>query len=106
MKPGKKAKHPALALLWLIMIPFQIVMDFVLVTLGAWADTSMANTSMPGHPAPAVVILATVVAVAFTILVPLTSVIITIVRFVILNKRYKAARNTPMPAAPNIQGQQ
>ena len=89
MEQNKKPKHPALALLWLIMIPAQIAMDFILVTLGALADTSMADTSMPGHPAPALVILATVIAVGFTILVPLTSVIITIVRFTILNKRYK-----------------
>ena len=88
----KKPKHPALALLWLIAIPVQIVLDFVLITLGALADTSMANPEALGHPAPGVVLLATAVAVIFTIVVPIVSVTITIIRFVILNKRYQRFR--------------
>ncbi len=85
----KKPKHPAFALLWLIAIPVQIILDFVLVTLGAMADTSMANPEAYGHPAPGVMLLATAVAVLFPIILQTVSVKITIIRFVILNKRYK-----------------
>ena len=54
----KKPKHPAFALLWLIMIPVQIILDVVMISLGALADTSMANPEALGHPAPAVTLIA------------------------------------------------
>ncbi|MBO4901792.1 MAG: hypothetical protein J5518_03250 [Lachnospiraceae bacterium] len=85
----KKPKHPAVALFWLILIPAQIILDVVMITLGAYADTAIANPEAHGHPAPAVVLLATFIAVVFTVIVPLFSVIITIVRYNILKKRYK-----------------
>ena len=85
----KKPKHPAFALLWLIMIPVQIILDVVMISLGAFADTSMANPEALGHPAPAVTLIAGVVAVIFTIIILLLSITLSVVRFVILKKRYQ-----------------
>ena len=85
----KKPKHPAFALLWLIMIPVQIILDVVMISLGALADTSMANPEALGHPAPAVTLIAGIVAVIFTIFILLLSITLTIIRFVILKKRYQ-----------------
>ena len=87
----KEPKRPAAALLWLLLIPAQLVIDVVLTTLGAYADTAVADTANNiGHPAPGLVLLALGVAGVFTLIVPLASIIITIVRFVALNKAYKA----------------
>ena len=85
----KKPKHPAFALLWLLMIPVQIVLDVAMISLGAFADTSMANPEALGHPAPAVTLVAGILAVIFTIVVFLLSITLTIVRSVILKKRYQ-----------------
>ena len=85
----KKPKHPAFALLWLLMIPVQIVLDVVMISLGALADTSMANPEALGHPAPAVTLVSGIAAVIFTIVVFLLSITLTIVRAVILKKRYQ-----------------
>ena len=85
----KKPKHPAFALLWLIMIPVQIILDVVLVFLGALGDMSIANPEAYGHPAPGLVIVAVILAAIFTIIIPVISVVITIVRYSVLNKRYK-----------------
>ena len=88
----KKAKRPAFALIWLVMIPIQILLDLAMISLGAYADTALANPNALGHPAPGVVLFASVIAVIFTIIVPLASITITIIRFVILNKKYKEYR--------------
>ena len=85
----KKPKHPAFALLWLIMIPVQIILDVVMISLGALADTSMANPEALGHPAPAVTLIAGILVVIFTIFILLLSITLTIIRFVILKKRYQ-----------------
>ncbi|MCR5269366.1 MAG: hypothetical protein K6E16_12730 [Lachnospiraceae bacterium] len=88
----KKPKHPAFALLWLLGIPVQIVIDILLFTLGAMADTAIANPGADqlGHPAPAFTIIALIIVVIFTIIIPLASIIVTIVRFAVLNKKYQA----------------
>ncbi len=87
----KEPKRPATALLWLLLIPAQLIVDIVLITLGAYADTAVADTSNNiGHPAPGLVLLALAVAAVFTVIVPVFSIIITIVRFAVLNKAYKA----------------
>ena len=91
----KEPKKPAAALLWLLLIPAQLVIDLVLTTLGAYADTAVADTANNlGHPAPGIVILALAVSAVFTLIVPVVSIIITIVRFVTLNKAYKAYERT------------
>ncbi len=83
----KKQKHPATAFLWLLLIPVQLVIDTVIISAGAYADVSMADPDALGHPAPAVSILAFLVAIVFTIIVIIVAVILVIVRFAALKKR-------------------
>ena len=85
----KKPKHPGYAFLWLLLIPAQLVIDAVLVFAAAYGDVAMADPTAHGHPAPALVILASVVAVILTIAVVVISLILVAARFIILNKRYR-----------------
>ena len=87
----KEPKKPAAALLWLLLIPAQLVIDLVLTTLGAYADTAAADTANNlGHPAPGLIFLAIVMAGLFTVIISVFAVIMTIARFVKLNRIYKA----------------
>ena len=89
----KKSKHPITALLWLLLIPAQLVIDAIIISLAAYGDVSMADPNALGHPAPALSILATLAAVVLTIIVFIISIILVIVRYSILNKRYKEYNN-------------
>ena len=89
----KKSKHPVFALLWLLLIPAQLVIDTIIISLAAYGDVSMADSHALGHPAPALSILASLAAVVITIIVFIISIILTIVRYSILNKRYKEYKN-------------
>ena len=85
----KKSKHPIFALLWLLLIPAQLVIDTIIISLAAYGDVSMADPDGGGHPAPALSILASLAAVILTIIVFIISIILVIVRYTILNKRYR-----------------
>ena len=85
-------KNPARAFLWLLLIPLQLIIDFVLLTFGSWLDVRMANPEFPGHPAPGFVLLAMLVAAVFTLIVPLFAVIMTFVRYRRLKKAAQAER--------------
>ena len=92
MKRKNQPKHPAFALLWLLGIPVQIVIDLGLISLGAMADMAIANPNAgSGHPAPAFTIITSVIAVIFTLIVPIGSIVLTIVRFNVLKKRYRSS---------------
>ncbi len=80
-------KNPAAAFLWLLLIPLQLVLNAVLISLGAYADVSLANPASQGHPAPAFSLLAALAGVFITIIVTVAAIIITAVRFSILKKR-------------------
>ena len=84
----KRPKYPILALLWLLLIPAQLIIDFILVSIAAYGDVSMADPNAYGHPAPALTILASLTAVVLTIIVAIMSIVLVIVRYIILNKRY------------------
>ena len=63
--------------LWLI--PVQLVLDVILVFLGAYMDTRIVNPEATGHPGPALVLLFTCIAAAATVAVLLYAVIRTVV---------------------------
>lgn len=90
----KKKKNPAAAFLWLLLIPLQLILDGVLFIFGAYADVSLANPAAHGHPAPALSLLAAVAGVFITIIVIIAAIIITAVRFSILNKRNRNPKGT------------
>ncbi len=79
-------KSPTHAFLWLLLIPLQFFIDLVLVTFGSWLDVRMANPEYLGHPAPGFVLLAIVVAAIFSLIVPVFSLIMTIIRYRKLTK--------------------
>ena len=85
----KRPRHPIFALLWLLLIPAQLVIDAILISLAAYGDVSLADPDALGHPAPALSILASLAAVLFTGIVFIISITLVIVRYSILNKRYK-----------------
>lgn len=88
----KRPKYPILAFLWLLLIPAQLIIDTILVSVAAYGDVSMADPNAYGHPAPALTILASLAAVVLTIIVIIISIVLVIVRFIILNKRYDEYR--------------
>ena len=75
--------------MWLLLIPAQIVINIILISLAAYGDTAMANPEALGHPAPALSILAFIMAVIITAAVIILSIILVTVRFSILKKRRK-----------------
>ncbi len=83
----KKPKHPAFSLLWLVMIPVQLLLDAGMITLGTLADTAIANPEALGHPAPAFTLIAGFLALIFIVVIFLLSVTLTIIRFVVLKKK-------------------
>ena len=82
-----------MALAWLLLIPGQLILDVILLTLGAYLDTALADTDNPGHPAPAIVLLMMFVAAVFTVIIPLVSIILTIVKYHSYKKVYIAYQN-------------
>ena len=62
----------------LLLIPLQLVLDVVLVLIGAYLDTRIVNPEAVGHPAPALVLLFTVIAVVMTVAVSLYAVVRTV----------------------------
>ena len=90
----KRPKNPILAFLWLLLIPAQLIIDTILISLAAYGDVSMANPNALGHPAPALSILASLAAVVLTVIAIIISIILVIVRFAILNKRYNEYKSS------------
>ena len=91
-----KRKSPALALLWLLLIPGQIIIALILFAVGALIDEYVlfggaANT--PGHPVPVVTLILSFVAVVASIVVFILAIVLTIVRFNKISKDNKMLEN-------------
>ncbi len=97
----QRPKYPILAFLWLLLIPVQLVIDTILMSAAAYGDVSLADPDAPGHPAPALSILASLAVVVLTVIVIIASIILVIVRFVILNKRYNEYKNSVLRCTLN-----
>ena len=81
-KPDKdKTIHPAR---WLLLIPLQLVLDVVIITLSAYADSKLfadaANN--PGHPAPAFTMIGFMLVLVITAAVVLIAIIMFIVSLI------------------------
>lgn len=85
-----KPRNPKMAFLWLLLIPLQLVIDVLLISLAAYVDVSIADRSALGHPAPAFSIFAMLIAVSFTVVVFVVSIILVIVRYSVLKKKIAA----------------
>jgi hypothetical protein len=91
-----KKKSPALALLWLLLIPGQIAVAMLLFSAGALIDEFVlfggaANT--PGHPVPVVTLIFSFIAVVASFVVFILAIILTIVRFNKISKNNKMLDN-------------
>lgn len=73
----EKEERSPFRTLWLI--PVQLLLDVILVFLGAYLDTRIVSPEATGHPAPALVLLFTGIAVAATVIITLYAVIRTVV---------------------------
>lgn len=76
-----------------MLIPLQLLIDKGLILMAANADLKIADSSAQGHPAPALSILAMLVAAIFTIIVIVASFILVGVRYAILSDRYKLEKS-------------
>jgi hypothetical protein len=79
MSKEKKDKtiHPAK---WLLLIPFQLVADVVLLVLGAYIDSNLYTNAAqtPGHPAPAFTLISGMLVIVLTVI----AVIVAIIMFI------------------------
>ncbi len=82
MRDPNRKERPGRAFLWLLLIPAQAVIDILLIALGTHLDTSVADSSQPGHPAPAFTLV-------FFIAAALISVVVVIVSVILTAKRYR-----------------
>ncbi len=91
-----KKKSPALALLWLLLIPGQIGVAMLLFTAGALIDEYIifgGSASTQGHPVPFITIIFTIIAVVASFVVFILAIILTIVRFNKISKNNKMLDN-------------
>ena len=91
-----KYKNPLRALLWLIMIPVQLLIAILLVILGAYIDGNVLFVHTPethGHGFPVFSMLLFFFAAFVTVIVIIVSIVITIVRLVVLTNRNKKLYN-------------
>lgn len=82
----EKNKSP---LWWLLMIPIQLGISVLIVSVGVFADTRLwanVEADVLGHPAPVFTILAFLAAIGLFFLVSFISVTITIIKVIKNNK--------------------
>lgn len=87
-----RKKSPCRALLWLLLIPGQIVVGTAFVALGAYMDSVMFSHPAPdtmGHGMPVFSLIFAIVAFVVTIIIVILSIIITIVRASAINRNNK-----------------
>lgn len=89
---NEKRKSPAIALLWLLLIPGQLILGVLSVALGAWLDTMLfadRAEDAVGHGAPVFSLIIGFIVIAVTVIVILVAIILTIVGMIRINKRNK-----------------
>ncbi|MBO4900426.1 MAG: hypothetical protein J5509_09040 [Lachnospiraceae bacterium] len=87
-----KRKSPALALLWLLLIPGQLIISGLITTIGATLEASMyaeRPDDVVGHPAPFITVMFALVGTFLVVIAVVVAIILTIVRMIVINKRNK-----------------
>ena len=88
-----KKKSPAFALLWLLLIPGQMMLAGALFSLAASLDAASASNrpdDVIGHPVPVFSMMMAGIIILVTVVVILVSIIVTIVRFIAIRRQNKA----------------
>jgi hypothetical protein len=79
-----KRQNPFKALLWLLLIPAQLILGFLFVFVGVIVDGkfvfSMAEKTA-GHPMPTVSLIFAMLAIVATVFVICVSILLTVIRF-------------------------
>ena len=79
-----KKKSPALALLWLLLIPVQLLLDVVLISAGAMLDVSLRSAGSGehlGHMIPFFSVIFMLAAGLFTLIAIILAIVLSIVRY-------------------------
>ena len=87
-----KKKSPALALLWLLIIPGQLIISGLITTFGATVEASMyadRPDDVVGHPAPFLTVLFALVGTFLVVMAVVIAIILTIARMIVISKRNK-----------------
>ena len=85
-------KSPALALLWLLIIPAQLLISGAITTLGASAEASMYSNKpedVVGHPVPFLTVMLALLGTFLVVMAVVIAIILTIVRMVVISRRNK-----------------
>ena len=85
-------KSPLKALLWMLLIPGQLLLDVIFFSLGASMDAALFSNrpeGAVGHAMPVFTMLIGTVVAIVTIIVILVAIILTITRMIIINRNNK-----------------
>ncbi len=87
MRDIDRKKSPARAFLWLLIIPAQLVIDMLLIALGAALDSRIFSSAEPqGHGVPLFTAILPMLGIIMTVIVVIVSVILVIVRYNAIRK--------------------
>ena len=85
-------KSPALALLWLLMIPGQFIISTLITTLGANLEASMyadRPDDAVGHPVPFLTVIFAGIAAFLVVMAVVVAIMLTIIRMIVISRRSK-----------------
>jgi len=89
MNQSMKKCNPAKALLFLLIIPAQLILGILFVLLGVYVDSQVLFSnagSAQGHPFPAFSLVFSLIAAVVTIIAIIAAVILTITSFIRISK--------------------
>ena len=82
LKASTPHKSLIRAFLWLLIIPAQLVMDVILIALGAYIDSRIFdNPGVQGHGMPVFTVIMPIIALLFTIIAVIVSIVLVIISY-------------------------
>ena len=92
-----RKKSPARAFLWLLIIPAQLVIDMLLIALGAALDGMIfSGSGAQGHGMPVFTVIMPVAVILLTVIAVTVSVVLVIVKYSSYKKKYSSGSADPM----------
>ena len=90
---NQRIKKKPSPVLWLLLIPAQLVLDVILFWLAVFVDTAiLPDPNALGHPAPALTLISVIVLPVITIIVGIIAIILMAIGLAIQSKRDEAER--------------
>ena len=88
LKASASPKSPIRAFLWLLIIPAQLMVDVILISLGAYMDSRLfENSGVQGHGMPIFTVIMPIVALVLTIIAVIVSIALVIIRYASISKK-------------------